>query len=125
MRDQNSRNRETSMHDGGVSEAMSLVRQCACPAEGLSIKAQIRQAARTVGLPFNRTKKLWYGEARVRVDEIDTLRWRAREARERAELRMGVVDEIRQKVNRAFPDPGERDRGPFEPVARDSGREDR
>lgn len=67
MQDQPSRNWE-KMPDV-IAQQMAWVRRCAAPAEGLSIKAQIRQAARRLGWPYNRTKKVWYGETEVRVRE--------------------------------------------------------
>src|SRR5690606_32391826 len=108
-----------------IEETKRMVRQCAAPAEGLSIKAQKRQAARYLGLTFNRLEDLWYGEAKPSVEEWLLIQWRARQARERAERRMGVADEIRQKVDRAFPDRDERDRGPLECLACAEGRGNR
>ena len=103
-------------------EGMRMVRECAAPAEGLSIKAQKRRAAQILGWTFNRTEDVWYGEAKVSVEEWLVLQWKAKQVRERAEQRMRLVNEIRQKVDRAFPDKGSRDNGQaFRLAGRDSG----
>jgi len=39
------------------------------------VKAAIRRASRRLGLPFNRTKDIWYGQARrIDAEEMDRLR---------------------------------------------------
>ena len=86
-----------------TAEGMELVRRCARPAEGLSIKGQIRQASNTLGWPFNRTKKIWYGEAVIKVTEMDMLRARVSELERKAANREGLLNETRQRVERTFP----------------------
>lgn len=125
MSEDRSENPEMYTADQVIEETRRMVRECAAPAEGLSIKAQKRRAAQYIGLTFNRLEDLWYGEAKPSVEEWLLIQWRARQARERAERRMGLVDDIRQKVNRAFPDRDERDHGPLEHMARRKRREDR
>jgi hypothetical protein len=45
------------------------------------VKAAIRRASRRLGLPYNRTKDIWYGHARrIDAEEMDRLRRRAEEA---------------------------------------------
>ena len=47
---------------------MALVRRCAEPRPaGDQVKAAILRSSRRLGLPFNRTKDIWYGDAR-RID---------------------------------------------------------
>lgn len=75
MADQSSGNQEMS----ASALAQDLVRQCAAPAEGLSIKAQIRRASTRLGMPYGRVKRLWYGEARVSGDDLIRLCWRVNE----------------------------------------------
>jgi len=65
-----------------LEEAQALVRKCAEPRPaGDQVKAAILRASRRLGLPFTRTKDLWYGDAR-RIDakEMDGLRDRAESA---------------------------------------------
>ena len=91
MRDQSSRNQEKSMPDV-IAHQMELVRRCAAPAEGLSIKAQIRRAAQRLGWPYNRTKKVWYGETEVRVGEWLVLEAQSDALLSRAEKIRGLVN---------------------------------
>jgi hypothetical protein len=59
-----------------IDEARNLVHRCAEPRPvGDSVKAAILRASRRLGLSFNRTKDIWYGNAR-RIDagEMDRLR---------------------------------------------------
>ena len=72
-----------------ISEAQALVRRCAEPRPaGDQVKAAILRSSRRLGLPFNRTKDIWYGDAR-RIDaaEMDRLRRGA----EHAELAHAVA----------------------------------
>ena len=110
MWDKFSRNREMLEIDS-TAEGMELVRQCARPAEGQSIGGQILQASRVLGWPFNRTKKIWYGEAVIKVAEMDLLRARVRELERKAAHREGLLNETRQRVERTFPHQYSGDRG--------------
>ncbi|MGY4480085.1 hypothetical protein [Bradyrhizobium sp. USDA 3364] len=59
-----------------VDEARDLVHLCAEPRlVGDSVKTAILRASRRLGMSFNRTKDIWYGDAR-RIDarEMDRLR---------------------------------------------------
>jgi hypothetical protein len=59
-----------------ISEEQALVRRCAEPRPaGDQVKAAILRSSRRLGFPFNRTKDIWYGDAR-RIDaaEMDRLR---------------------------------------------------
>jgi hypothetical protein len=95
-----------------VEDAMSMVRQCAAPAEGLSIKAQIRNAARALGWPYSRTRKVWYGEAAVRGYEWRQLESRAQKLRYTASEMERVQHEISEIRARTFPQAdGEGNRG--------------
>jgi hypothetical protein len=71
-----------TLRESSASEAQSLVRRCAEPRPpGDLVKSAIIRAARRLQFPFNRTKDLWYGEAkRIDADEIDRLRQGAEEA---------------------------------------------
>jgi len=59
-----------------VAEAATRLRQIAEPRPvGDSVKAAITRAAVRVGIPAERAKALWYGEARlVRAEEMDAIR---------------------------------------------------
>ena len=59
-----------------IEEAQALVRQCAEPRPaGDQVKAAILRASRGLGLPFNRTKDIWYGDVRrIDAEEMDRLR---------------------------------------------------
>lgn len=74
-------------------EASELIKRLVEPAPvGSNIEVLIRVAARKVGLPFGRAKKLWYREIRaVRADEMDALRAAVNATRTEAE------DETRRK----------------------------
>lgn len=117
MSDQPSRNREKRMSPETVTmDAMRMVRMCAAPAEGLSIKAQIRRAATQLGLPFNRTKKIWYGEARLEVIEWELLK--------ASEQRRAILDEMERKVGVALSQADGAAVRSLEPLARKSGNHD-
>ena|ERR1700682_1189124 len=65
-----------SSYASSIDEAQNLVRRCAEPRlAGDQMKAAILRASRRLGFPFNRTKDIWYGDAR-RIDaaEMDRLR---------------------------------------------------
>jgi hypothetical protein len=59
-----------------IEEAQSLVRRCAEPRPaGDLVKAAILRVSRRLGLPFNRAKDIWYGDARrIDAEEMDLLR---------------------------------------------------
>jgi hypothetical protein len=62
-----------------MDEARALVRKCAEPRPaGDLVKAAIYRASRRLGMPFSRTRCIWYREAR-RIDaaEMDQLRRKA------------------------------------------------
>jgi hypothetical protein len=65
-----------SSHNSSIKEAQTLVRRCAEPRPtGDQVKAAIARASRRLGLPFNRTKDIWYGDARcICAEEMDRLR---------------------------------------------------
>lgn len=65
-----------------LEEAQVLVRECAEPRPvGDSVKDAVRRASRRLDFTFNRTRDLWYGQARrVDADEMDQLRSIARHA---------------------------------------------
>lgn len=82
-----------------TAEAAMRLRQIAEPRPvGDSVKAAISRAAVRVGIPAERAKALWYGEARlVRAEEMDAIRAadnarrnKERHAREEAQ-RLGAV----------------------------------
>ena len=71
-----------------LSEASVLVRRVAGPGGvGDSVKSAIRRAAHRLGFSHNRTKSIWYRDAR-RIDahEIDRLRTEAARAEARAAI---------------------------------------
>jgi hypothetical protein len=59
-----------------IEEAQTLVRQCAKPhPAGDKVQAAILRASRRLQLPFNRTRDIWYCQARrIDADEMDRLR---------------------------------------------------
>jgi hypothetical protein len=59
-----------------IEEAQTIVRQCAEPRPaGDQVKAAILRASRRLRPPFNRTKDIWYGQARrIDAEEMDRLR---------------------------------------------------
>jgi hypothetical protein len=59
-----------------IDEVQTLVRQCAEPRPADDqVKAVILRASRHLGLPFNRTRDIWYGNAmRIDAEEMDRLR---------------------------------------------------
>lgn len=74
MSEQSSEDVDQNM--SSVAEMTSLLRAVAAPTDpGEGVKAAIGRAARRLGLPWGRAKRLWYGEAR-RVDawEMDAAR---------------------------------------------------
>jgi hypothetical protein len=81
--------------------AAAMVRRCAAPAEGLTIAAQISRAARRLRWHPGRAKKIWYGEARLRVEEWEELRQRVAELERRSTERTGLVNEIRGRLESA------------------------
>jgi hypothetical protein len=75
-------NPSPSSYLSSITEAQTLVRRCAEPRPaGDLVKAAILRSSRRLGLPFNRTKDIWYGDAR-RIDaaEMDRLRRGAEDA---------------------------------------------
>lgn len=93
--------------------SMDMLRECVGFGGGKSIKAQIREVSRLLGWDYGRTRRLWYGNAKVTVDEWLVLQWRLDAVRERAEARRGLVNDIRSKVDSTFPDRAQRDVGPL------------
>lgn len=77
------------MHD--VAVAQEMVRQIV-PRDHRSVKEWITATARSLGWSYNRTKNIWYGEAR-RIDgfEKDALR------RAKARKRQHTIEEIRRE----------------------------
>jgi hypothetical protein len=71
-----------SSHASSIDEAQTLVRRCAEPRPpGDQVKAAIRRASRRLGLPFTRTRDIWYGDARrIDAEEMDRLRQSAENA---------------------------------------------
>lgn len=80
------------MHD--VAVAQEMVRQIV-PRDHRSVKEWITVTARCLGWSYNRTKNIWYGEAR-RIDgfEKDALR------RAKAQKRQHTIEEIRREQKR-------------------------
>lgn len=61
--------------DQDIDRAKALLKQCVayCP-PGTSTKLAIREAAKRTGLPYARTRGIWYGEARrIEASEMDRL----------------------------------------------------
>ena len=71
-----------SPHASSIDEAQTLVRRCAEPRPpGDSVKAAIRRASQQLGIPFSRTRDIWYGDARrIDAEEMDRLRQGAENA---------------------------------------------
>ena len=68
-----------SSYASSIDEAKTLVRRCAgpCPA-GDQAKTAILRASRRLGFSFNRTRDIWYGNARrIDAEEMDRLRQEA------------------------------------------------
>ena len=89
-------NPPTLSYVSSISEAQALVRRCAEPrTAGDQVKAAILRSSRRLGFPFNRTKDIWYGDAR-RIDaaEMDRLRRgdRARRTRPRCRRDRGTQE---------------------------------
>lgn len=73
--------------DGPATEARDLVRRAVGDASGLTIKAQLRQAARNLGYVTEgwRVREAWYGRAGAwSATAVDELRRRFREWRQAA-----------------------------------------
>jgi hypothetical protein len=72
----------SSSYASSIDEAQTLVRRCAEPRPaGDQVKAAIRRASRRLGLPFTRTRDIWYGDARrIDAEEMDRLRHGAENA---------------------------------------------
>jgi hypothetical protein len=71
-----------SSHASSIDEAQVLVRRCAEPRPaGDQVKAAVRRASRRLGIPFSRTRDIWYGDARrIDAEEMDRLRQGAQNA---------------------------------------------
>jgi hypothetical protein len=65
-----------SSYISSIKEAQALVRRCAEPRPaGDQVKAAILRSSRRLGFRFNRTKDIWYGDARrIDAEEMDRLR---------------------------------------------------
>lgn len=77
-------------------EMASIMRDAAQPGvPGESVKAAIGRAARRLGLPYERARAIWYGQARmIRAEEADRLRARRIEiARQRLGLLQREIDQ--------------------------------
>ena len=75
------------MSDARAAEARDAVRRAVGDASGLTVKGQIRQAARNLGYPADswRVREAWYGRAgHWAPAALDDLRARASAWRERA-----------------------------------------
>src|SRR6202035_5946650 len=72
-----------------IDEAQTLVRRCAEPRPaGDLVKAAVRRASQQLGIPFSRTRDIWYADARrIDAEEMDRLRRGA----EKAELAQAVA----------------------------------
>src|SRR5258705_13259522 len=79
-----------SSYGSSITEAKALVQRCAEPRlAGDQVKAAILRASRRLGLSFNRTKDIWYGDARrIDAEEMDMLR----QAAFRADLAHAVAN---------------------------------
>ena len=81
-----------------VAQASALVREVA-PVEGATVGERILIAARKVGWGFNRTRDVWYEQAR-RIDarEMDQLR----EARQNRKLQEATNEyrDLRERISR-------------------------
>jgi hypothetical protein len=82
-------NLPSSSYGSSIDEAKILVRRCAEPRPaGDQVKAAIRRASQGLGIPFSRTRDIWYGDARrIDAEEMDRLRRGA----EKAELAQAVA----------------------------------
>src|ERR1700694_2734257 len=78
-----------SPYASSIDEAQILVRRCAEPRPaGDQVKAAVRRASQRLGIPFSRTRDIWYGDARrIDAEEMDRLRRGA----EKAELAQAVA----------------------------------
>ena len=87
-----------SSHASSIEEAQTLVRRCAEPRPaGDLVKAVIRRASQRLGIPYSRTRDIWYGDARrIDAEEMDRLRHGA----QKAELAQAVAA-IESLKNRA------------------------
>jgi hypothetical protein len=87
-----------SSYASSIDEAQTLVRLCAEPRPAAEqVKAAVRRASQRLGIPFSRTRDIWYGDARrIDADEMDRLR---REA-EKAKLTQAVaaIEFLRNKI---------------------------
>jgi hypothetical protein len=74
-------NNPTPAYTCSIAEAQALVRRCAEPrAVGDQVKSAVLRASRRLKLPFNRTRDIWYGDAkRIDAEEMDRLRTVARQ----------------------------------------------
>lgn len=80
-------------------EASVLVRQVAEPRTvGDSVKAAIGRAARRLGWPYNRTKDIWYANARrIDASEYEALRKATAEIRETTNRLLALRDALAAK----------------------------
>ena len=71
-----------SSYVSAIEEAQALVRLCAEPRPaGDQVKAAILRASRRLEISFNRTRDIWYGDARrIDAEEMDRLRAGAQKA---------------------------------------------
>jgi hypothetical protein len=69
----------SKLRTSSIDEAQTLVRQCAEPRPaGDNVKAAIGRASRRLNMQFNRTRDIWYGQAkRIDAEEMDKLRAKA------------------------------------------------
>lgn len=77
-------------------EMAAIMRDAAQPVPpGDSVKAAIGRAARRLGLPYERARAIWYGQARlIRAEEADRLRARRRDlARQRLAQLQHEIDQ--------------------------------
>jgi hypothetical protein len=73
-----------------IEEARNLVRHCVEPRPvAESTKGAIRRASQLLNLSFSRTKDIWYGDPRLRIDamEMDAIR----QVADQAELTRAVT----------------------------------
>jgi len=65
-----------SSYTSSIDEAQTLVRRCAEPRPaGDTVKGAVRRASQRLGIPFTRTRDIWYGDAkRIDAQEMDRLR---------------------------------------------------
>jgi len=95
---------KSARSDKASEEARTLVRRCAepCPA-GDSVKEAIARAANRLGLPFTRTRDIWYGDAR-RIEAWEMDRMRAQATMAEVELAISGIEALRARL-RASPTP--------------------